>query len=419
VAGRVTSKPAIPVVSAEAARRLLLGGQGLLADPTRRATPTAVCRQIERMGFVQVDTINIVERAHHHILHSRFDGYRPPMLSKLIERDRRLFEHWTHDASVIPTIWLDHWKVRFERFRAGWRDDPWWEKRMGGEADKVIARVRKRVESEGPLMSRHFEPEGTGPSGPWWGWKPAKAALEHLWRAGDLVVSARVNFHKVYDLTERVFPNIAARPVPEETTHVDWACRTALDRLGVATPAELAGFFRIIPLAKARDWTRRAIAEGDAIDVTVEAENGEPPRRACAHPDWRRRVARAPTPPDRMRLLSPFDPVLRDRKRAERLFGFFYRFEAFVPAAKRQYGYYVMPILEGERLVGRLDLKFDRDAGVLRVLGLWWEPQVKNRRERRRTLEHAVDGFARAIGAERFAFERPRGRPAERVHSRS
>ncbi len=399
-------------IPAPTARRLLMGGQGLLADPARPATPAAVHGQIEAMGFVQVDTINIVERAHHTILRTRFDHYEPHLLHGLLERDRKLFEHWTHDASVIPVCWFHCWRVRFDRYdRNGLRSNPWWARRMGGDPRPVIDHVLERIESEGPLMSRDFEhqrPEGE--NGAWWAWKPQKAALEFLWRCGRLSVARRENFHKVYDLTERVFPALNDRPAPAPEEHVDWACRAALERLGAATPGELAAFFGSISRVDAGRWCRTALARGDVVEVHVaphpDAGNAKV-RTSVAFPDWSRRAARLPDPPDRLRLLSPFDPLIRDRDRAERLFGFRYRFEAFVPAARRTHGYYVLPILEGDRLVGRLDPRLDRHRGLLEVQGLWWEPKVRPTRARRAALEDEIAHFGAAIGA--AEYELPAG----------
>ena len=394
--------PALPLVPVETARRLLLCGQGLLADSARRATPAAVYRQIQAMGFVQMDTINVICRAHHHILVSRFDDYRPAMLGKLLERDRKLFEHWTHDASVIPTIWLRFWRLRFDRYRKrGHSPNSWWAQRMGSRGDRIVADVLDRVTRDGPLMSKDFEhprPESSA----WWGWKPQKAALEFLRRIGELGVARRINFHKVYDLMERIFPQMRTMDVPGEEEHLDWACRAALQRLILATPGELAGFLAAITPAEATAWCRRAARSGEVVQVLVEAANGDKPRRAFALPDWPRRAQRCPNAPQRMRLLSPFDPVIRDRKRALRLFNFDYRFEAFVPAAKRRYGYYVLPILQAERIVGRLDAKFHRDRGALQVKDLWWEAHIRPTRKTRQALDEALGRFAQAIGAERF-----------------
>lgn len=382
-----------------------MDAQGLLDDPSRPASAAAVEKLIDRMGFVQLDTITTVERAHHHILFSRLDGYRPAHLEHLHHKKKALFEHMTHDASLIPIRFFPHWRPRFERPRR----NPAWQERIGANADAVIGEVLAQIRERGPCMAREFEGNGHRPAGAWWDWRPHKAALEYLWRCGELTVAARVNFHKVYDLTERVHPGPSGLPAPSEEEHVDWACSTALERLGVATPGELAAFWHAIKPGQAAAWAARAVESGAAIAVSAGSCDGLPPKKALAIPDYKRRLARAPAPPERTRLLSPFDPVLRDRKRAQRLFNFDYRFEAFVPAPKRRYGYYVLPILEGERLVGRLDPKLHRDRGELVVQRLWWEPGIRPTRARREALEAAVARFAAFVGAERWTVP-PGGR---------
>jgi uncharacterized protein len=398
---------ALPLVPAATARRLLLAGLGLADDPRERATPEAVQARIEAMGFVQVDSINIVERAHHLILASRLDGYRPALLDRLLERRRSLFENWTHDASAIPSRWFPFWRVRFARYHD--HTHAWWRARLGGEPERLLAQVLSRIEQEGPLMSKDFAREstaGSGGAGGWWGWRPEKAALEHLWRTGKLAIASRVNFHKVYDLTERVLPEAAALPRPSDADHLAWACRSALERLGVATTGEIADFWAAISLQEAAGWCAAAETRGE-IEAVLSAgiEDGEDgqggrPRRAWALPGWQERAERTPEPPPRMRLLAPFDPILRDRKRTRRLFGFDYRFEAFVPGHARQHGYYILPLLEGDRLVGRVDPKLDRKEGILEIRAVWWEPGVRLGTGRRAAFEAAVARLARAIGAE-------------------
>ncbi|MBA3441229.1 MAG: winged helix-turn-helix domain-containing protein [Pyrinomonadaceae bacterium] len=389
----------LPIIPTSSARLLLLGAQGLLTNPSRTPTTAALQNIIEQLGFVQIDSINIVERAHHLTLASRLDGYRHDHFTQLLETERSLFEHWTHDASAIPTKWFPHWKPRFARGRERIRMSAWWRKLIGEEPDKVLDHVRERIISEGPLRSQDFEHERRGISSAWWGWKPQKAALEFLWQTGELMVARRVNFQKVYDLTERVLPEYHRKAQPTEDEHVEWACSTALERLGLATPKELADFWAAITPAQARAWSEEAAAKGRIAAVLVESLDGVKVRLAYAVIDWEQRLNKLPEPPEMMRLLCPFDPVLRDRARLHRLFGFNYRFEAFVPEPKRQYGYYVLPILEGERLVGRIDPRFHRARGVLEMRRVFWEPGVRVTRTRRKKLEVATERLARLIGA--------------------
>lgn len=395
----------LPILTHDHARRLLMQAQGLLDDPKRRATKASLTKLITRLGFVQMDSINVVERAHHLTLHTRMDGYRQEQFARLLEKDHFLFEHWTHDASAIPTEWYPHWKPRFQRDLAGMKDHAWWQYHFRGvEGEEVVAEVLRRVTQEGPLMSADFEhPEKRGP---WWGWKPQKAALEFLWRSGELAIVKRVNFHKIYDLTKRVLPHHHHLPPPDAEVHIHWACATAMERLGVATPKELSDFWGLIEIAQAKAWCEREARSGNIHSVLLESADGSKPRAGFAVADWESRLQKLPEAPDRTRLLCPFDPVLRDRARALRLFNFDYRFEAFVPATKRTYGYFVLPILEGETITGRLDPKFHRDRGLLEIKGLWWEPGIKATKARRKALEAAVERLATFIGADDIVLPR-------------
>jgi hypothetical protein len=392
----------LPLLPSAAAARLLLGAQGLLDDPARRVTKASLQALIERLGFVQLDTINVVGRAHDLTLFSRLDGFRPEQLKKLLESKRSLFEGFTHDASVIPTVWFPHWKPRFARDRARIQAHAWWQHHFRGtDGAKVVRDVKARIQSEGPLRSSDFEhPEKRGP---WWGWKPQKAALDFLWRSGELMVPRREGFQKLYDLTERVLPEPWALPCPDPAEHLEWACTTAAERLWVFTPKELAAFWAAVEVQEARAWCAAASAAGRIVPVQVESASGEL-RPAFALGDWETRLARLPAPPERTRLLCPFDPILRDRPRALRRFGFDYRFEAFLPEPRRQFGYFVMPILEGDRLVGRLDPKLHRDRGLLEVRGLWWEPEVKPTRARKRHLNEALEHLAVFVGADEIQY---------------
>lgn len=386
------------------ARRLLLRGLSFDLPPGDIEPGPARCERnalstISSLGFVQLDSINVVERAHHHILWTRLPSYRPAMLDAL-QRSGQVFEQWTHDASVIPTAWFPHWRHRFEGREMG----SWVRLKLGKDGPRVLAEVRRRIEREGPLMSKDFESHGHK-AGAWWDWKPARAALEHLWRTGELSIAARVNFHKVYDLTERVLPHVREMPTPDRAEHEGWACRTALERLGVVTPRELAQFWNAIDAKDAAGWCARAERAGEVERVMVEACDGSAPREAYATRDWRERAARAGEETERnvasVRLLSPFDPLVRDRARCRRLFGFDYTFEAFVPERKRKFGYYVLPILDGDRLVGRLDPKLDRARSRLTIRGVWWEPGVKPTKKLRRRLDEAVARYAAFLGADR------------------
>lgn len=403
----ITANAPAPVPAA-VARRLLLHAQGLLDDPARPATALAVYRLVERMGYVQIDSIHAVERAHHLILAARLDGYRPALLAKLVERDRRLFEHWTHDAALIPSIWFPYWQVRFKGSRTAIAGHAWWQQRLGDGHEHAAQEILARIRSEGPLLSKDFEHDRKGEPAGWWGWKPQKAILEYLWHTGVLGVTRRVQFQKVYDLMERVLPEAVTAPVPSAEAACDWACRTALERLGVATSGEIAAFWHAVPLAAVKEWCSAARDRGEIAAVQCATEDGSRPRPAWALRGWERRAARVPAPPARMRLLAPFDPIVWDRRRTRALFGFDYTFEAFTPAPRRQYGYYVLPILEGDRLVGRADP--ERDGARLRLRRVWWEPGIRPTAARLRALDEALERLATCCGLQ----ARPLARRAAR-----
>ncbi len=388
------------------ARRLFLHLQGLADNPRRRMRKDELYDVIERMGFVQLDSIVTVDRAHHLTLFSRNQTYRRRDLAHLLEKDRRLFEHWTHDSSIIPIQWFPHWNHRFRRMTDRVTDKSWFAERIGGNPHEVIAQVRDHVRANGPTMSRNLGGDDKR-TGPWWGWGPTKAALEYLWWAGELSVVRRDNFQKVYDLTERVVPDCHRRDSPSHEDHVEWACSTALDRLGMATPGELAAYWAAITPTDVKGWVE---ANGHRLQpVTVETSDGSKPRAAVAWSHIEDILADVPEPPHRLRFLSPFDPVLRDRNRAQRLFNFDYRFEAFVPAPKRRYGYYVLPLLEGGRMAGRACMKFHRDRGELTMNNLWWEPKVRLSKGRTAALASELERLRHFLGAETVVL--PPNRP--------
>jgi uncharacterized protein YcaQ len=221
-----------------------------------------------------------------------------------------------------------------------------------------------------------------------------------------LSIHGRDRFQKIYELTERVFPDAHTTEAPQAAVHIDWACRSALERLGVATPGELAAFWNAITIAQATAWCRAEVVAERIVEVLVESLDGSKARKAFALAEWKKRVRRATDVPNRTRLLAPFDPIIRDRKRALRLFGFDYSFEAFVPAKKRKYGYYVLPILEGERLIGRLDPLYERERQTIVVNRVWWEKGVQPTRDRKRKLDAALAVLAAQIGATDVQFKR-------------
>ncbi|WP_137132320.1 winged helix-turn-helix domain-containing protein [Rhizobium sp. FY34] len=380
------------------ARRIFLERQGLSRPPNRQLGRDGVQALVEDLGFVQVDSIQTVERAHQLILFSRNQTYARGHLTDLLERQGALFENWTHDASIIPSAFFPYWKHRFVRREARIRAN--WTRWRGEDYDSAVADTYDRIRDQGPMMAREGKTD-EHVSGGWWNWHPSKTALEFLWQTGRLAIAGRVNFQKIYDLTERVLPAEHHEPEVSEADFIDWACRSALERLGFATSGEIAAFFDIVTPQEAKDWVLR---HRDALQA-VEIESVDGRRRpSFALADRLPALLSPPEPPGRLRVLSPFDPLLRDRDRTERLFGFHYRIEVFVPEPKRQYGYYVFPLLEGDRMVGRIDMKADRKAGSLDVKRIWWQPGVRESAGRLDRLEAELARLAKFTGVERVCF---------------
>ena len=386
------------------ARRIFLDRHCLSETPQGPASGDALHSLIKRLGFVQLDSINTVARAHDLILFSRRPRYRPKALKSLYERDCKLFEHWTHDAAVIPLEYYRHWQMRrqrdADRLRSRWSKD----RREGFEAQ--FQNVLDQIRNEGPVCSSDVGKGEARGSGGWWDWHPSKTALEYLWRSGALFVVGRDGFQKRYDLTERVLEQhlCGSKNAPDEAQTIDWCCDQALNRLGFATHGELAAFWAHISPAEARLWCQNEVAASRLQQVQITGADGSI-KPAFARHDLAADPALETPPTSRLRILSPFDPALRDRKRAERLFGFNYRVEMFVPEPQRIFGYYVFPILQGDALVGRVDMKAFRDADVLRVRALWPEGKIRWGSGRIAAFEAELERLKKLAGVSNVAFE--------------
>ncbi len=382
------------------ARRLLLNAQGLARLEPGRLDADGLHEIIRRLGHVQVDTIRTVARAHDSILFSRHRGYRPALLSQLLEREARLFENWSHDAAIIPSDWFPQWRPRFDRLRRELAERGNWRSRLGDDPEAAIDRVRAVVTERGPTMARELADPGRGP---WWGWSPTKTALEYLWRTGELAIRDRVNFQKRYDLTARVLPAALLDGEPTPQDHIDWVCRSALERLVFGTAREIAGFWGAIDTATARQWCLQHLGQ-DVIEVFVADYTGGGGRTLFALATIDDQLAASADPPRRVRALSPFDPVLRNRPQTARLFGFDYRIEIFVPAARRRYGYYVFPLLQRDRFIGRVDMRHDRARDRLAVGALWLEAGLRQSRGRIQAIMAELDRQRRFVGAKSVHF---------------
>lgn len=372
------------------ARWLWLTLQGLSDPPTG---PLDTLSIIRLLGMVQLDTIRYVARAHHHIIWSRNQHYREPMLNKLLMDQRDIFEHFTHDAAVLPMEFYPLWQRQFRRLKSRIDRSNYYRSMLD---DRGRDAIKERIAREGPLSTHAFytKPEGEKKM---WTRPPHKLALDYMWYCGELATSHRENFKKYYDLSERVIPADLRRLNYDDETQIDWLCREALDRLGAATHGEIQKFWEATNAVEVKNWAARS--RQTLIPVEIQGADGTW-SNAFAPGEIETRLADLKAPTSRLRILNPFDPVIRDRIRLKRLFGFDYRIEIFVPATKRLWGYYVFPLLEGDRFVGRLEVKADRVQGALTVSNIWPEPGVRWTRNRADKLEAELARLARFVSAE-------------------
>jgi hypothetical protein len=368
----------VSTISSTQARRLALAaGAGFHRPPGRG--PAAVAALVDRIGFVQIDTISVVERAHHHILASRLPGYQTEWLGRA-----PVFEYWAHAAAFLPWRDFRHTLPRKERIRANGHD---WFRADKAEAELVLARIR----TEGPLMARHFEaPKRTAG---WWDWKPAKRALEYLFMAGDLMVT-RQGFQKVFDLTERVLPPGTDTRLPTPRDHAAWYVDRALDAWGLVARDEF-GYQRKEHLDQIDGVLRGREEDSSLVRVWVE---GLPKAPFWVRSTDLERVDSLPSPGRELRILSPFDPFVIHRKRVNRLFGFDFSIECYVPAPKRTFGYFALPLLWGDAFAGLVDAKADRASGTLVVQNLRYDGPAKKRLGFEAALGKALEKFAEFNG---------------------
>ncbi|MCB1481717.1 MAG: YcaQ family DNA glycosylase [Rhodobiaceae bacterium] len=388
------------ILDNQRARRLFLDRHLLLRQGSGPGKGKDLDGVLEDLGFVQVDSVNTLARAHDLILWSRRSQYRPRALERLVAHHRSAFEHWTHDAAIIPMRFYPMWRLKFARdearMRARW---PQW-RREGWEAE--IETVLRHVADNGPACSLDVGGDEKKGSSGWWDWHPSKTALEFLWRSGRLAICHRQGFRKFYDLAERVIPEEHFKGRIDDKEIVDWAMSAALQRLGFGTSGELAAFFDIVTRDEAKAWCAQALAAGRIVEADIGMADGSH-RRSFTNEAILDHASSLPAPSSRVRLLSPFDPALRDRGRAERLFGFHYRIEIFVPEAKRQFGYYVFPVLQGERVIGRLDAK--RDGKGLAVRAFWPEAGVRIGKARTAGLISELERVKSLAGVETVEFD--------------
>jgi len=379
-------------LSLTAAQNLALQAQGLSYSgktPFGRGKIGAE-NAIRHLGYVQIDTISVVERAHHHVLWSRVPGYEPSQLGEL-QREKRIFEYWYHAASYLPIEDYRFCLRRMNQYASG-------KAHFVKDDKKVRALVLERIRKEGPLQSKDFEAPKNSKSGNWYFWKPAKRAVEQLFMSGVLMVSERRGFQKVYDLTERVLPSHIDTTTPSEVEVAKYLIRATLRSHGLALEPEMRylrqGMQKVTSKALAE-----LIEEGEVTPVQVA---GLKDLIFYARPLDLRKVSEASV----CHLLSPFDPTVIQRKRTKTLFDFDYQIECYVPGPKRKFGYFCLPILSGRKFVGRIDAKADRKASVLLVQSLHPERGFASDETAIQQTQALLKQFAAFNGCSRIEYKR-------------
>ena len=377
----------LPHLSLADARNLHLAAQGLLNKPRRRASLEDIPATISRMSLLQIDTINIVARSPYLVLFSRLGNYPAQWLDESLARGE-LMEYWAHEACFMPRS--DFRLIRHRMLapeKMGWKyKDAWMQ-----EHEAEIAQLIQHIHDKGPVRSADFEHPRKGASG-WWEWKPHKRHLEGLFTAGKVMVIERRNFQRVYDLTHRVMPDWDdERDLVSQTEAEIIMLDNSARSLGIFREQWLADYYRLKRPALAA-WREARAEQQQIIAVHVEKLGN-----LWLHDDLLPLLERAlagKLTATHSAVLSPFDPVVWDRKRAEQLFDFSYRLECYTPAPKRQYGYFVLPLLHRGQLVGRMDAKMHRQTGILEVISLWLQEGIKPTTTLQKGLRQAITDFA-------------------------
>ncbi|MCE3263689.1 MAG: hypothetical protein K0R43_2768 [Pseudoduganella sp.] len=354
--------------SLAAARALHLAAQGLLQPRRRKAQKADVLDAIRCMGVLQIDTIHVVARSPYLVLWSRLGDYPQPWLEQHLA-EGALFEYWAHEACFVP---VEDYRLLRHRMvdpaAMGWKYSAKWMRERRADVERVLEHIR----SNGPVRSADFE-RTDGKGGGWWEWKPEKRSLEVLFTAGELMIARRQNFQRVYDLAERVLPGWDDSQLPDmEDTRRELALKT-VRALGLARSAWVADYYRTKP---PRPNLEALASEGLLLRARVQGWRDA----VYIHPDLAdlaQAAAQGALAPTLTTILSPFDPVVWDRRRALELFGFDYRLECYTPAEKRRYGYFTLPILRRGALVGRIDAKAHRRSGIFELKNVALEPGVR------------------------------------------
>ncbi len=366
-------------ISLKDARYLALHNQFLL-DTHVHNSKKDLLKIIESIGYVQIDTISIIERAHKHVLWTRFPGYKNEMLDRLIDIDKKVFEFWDHAASYLP---MKNYRFTLPRKQMYERKYGHW----GDKNKKLLKYIVDRITAEGPLQSRNFEDPAK--RGMWWDWKPAKDGLEYLFHTGKLAVRARKNFQKVYDLTERIIPSDINHTFPAEEEHSEHLIMNSINANGFASEKEMT-YLRYHNKSATSAALTRLLKDNRIVPLKIAGLEEE------LYYTTKKNLKQLRNKKDvkDIHILSPFDNLVIQRKRLKALFNFDYVIECYVPAPKRKFGYFCMPVLFGDVIAGRIDAKAVRKENTLKVINIFYETGFKRGKQFETELRNKLHELA-------------------------
>jgi uncharacterized protein YcaQ len=357
---------AIQTISPETARKLILHTQLLDGRSNLPGGKNGAARVIEKLGYVQIDTISRVERAHHHTLWTRLPDYNPAMLHELLVKEKRIFEYWGHEASCLP---MQDYRFYLPRMRSFEDPHTGWHRNLLERYRHLTPQILDRIRQEGPLSSKDFERPSGSKQGSWWDWKPAKTALELLFWQGKLMVAERRGFQRVYDLTERVLPAGVDTHYPDKDELGQFYVRRALQSMAVAREREILKHLGGATQAMISKGLHELLANGEAVELELESDKNKPYYALTGTLAFKNRKGEP-----QVHILSPFDNLLIQRDRTRRLFEFEFTLQCYLPAQKRTVGYFLLPILWGDRFAARMDVQADRKNKLLFIHNLVFEP---------------------------------------------
>ncbi len=375
-------------------KTLWLKSHGLLGECAKKLD---VLETIKALGFVQVDSIQNVTRAHHHILWSRDKRYEEEMLDALLLEKGKVFEHFTHDASVLPVAFYPMWRGHFTRLKDKLDKSKYYKDLLDEEGKQAI---KERMKAEGALHAKDFKGEVLGEKGRWSRYMH-KTTLDYMWHCGELATAYRKSFRKYYDLRENIIPLDILQQHLSEDAQVDWLCTKALDVMSVASVKEIKDFWGSLSVKEVKQW----IADNPEkmTEVLWEDSMGKLVK-SFASLDIEKRLKNLTYTDGTIEIINPFDPTIRDRIRLQKIFGFAYKIEIFVPKEKRKWGYYVYPLLQGNTFIARIEVQADRKAKQLNVLHLWMEEGVVWDDIKQVKLDEALASFALLVGIDEVVW---------------